>query len=611
MDLRWSRSHACVLTTILTGLLIAVPATDASAGPESTYNVGILMENGWDVALGPDGSAVVTGSTDDRFQATPGAVNQPGEGLGTDAFVLKVDATGRVAYSAVLGGAAWDEGTAVAVAGDGSVYVAGKSAAHAFPTTSGVIAKSDRVSRDDGTAFLAKLSPDGSELEWSTLLPGVRTVADLTVDQMGRSHLVGNPYQDLPVSVDAFDKVGPTDNDSEGFFGTVNQRGTAWVGASYLGGDNGDSVSAIELAPDGGAYVSGRTISHDFPSTPGTFDPDFSGRTDAFVAKVTSDGSQLVWSTFLGGEASTTPREWEEEGVERLAVDRLGRVLVEGYSNNDDFPTTPGAAYPTRPRYFEEEGDSFVARITPDGTQLDLATFLPGFTTGVGVDAEDHLHLVASHAPGDEPGSPIGSPSFVDLELDEIGAIVDLHPVPGVRPLDFDVDAAGTLYVLGTPWPDNTSRGQRALAGARMPGAVARYPACTIRGTNGSDVLRGTRRPDVICAGPGDDVISGLGGQDVVRAGPGGDRIFGGRGIDVLSGGSGSDRLNGSWRRDLLIGGIGADIVTGGSGSDSLRGGAGRDRLRGGEGPDGLRGGSDADSCFGGLGRDRLLSCES
>ena len=605
----WARHRACGLTAALTCAVVTLPAIEASAGPESTYSVGIQMDSGWDVTVGRDGSAIVTGSTATGFQPTLGAVNRPGGDSSPDAFVLKVDPTGRVVYGAVLGGRSSAQGSAVTVADDGSVFLAGFAESDDFPTTVGVIARNDTAPRDPGTAFLAKLSPDGSELEWSTLLPGVRSVHDLAVDEMGRSHLVGEAYDDLPLSADAFDTHRPTDGAGEAFVGTVNPRGTRWVGASYFGGGRDDLVAEIELAPDGGAYVSGATRSADFPTTPGSYDQNLGGSQDAFVAKITGDGSGLAWSTFLGGAVGDPGREYEAEEVQRLDVDASGRVVVEGSSNNDDFPTTPGASYPVRPGYFEE--DSFVARITPDGSQLDLATFLPGATWGVAMDRDSRMHLVSYHGPDDEPGSPIGPSSVVDLELDEAGDIVDVHPVPGPDPMDFDVDAAGTVYLLGTAWPKQPARAQRVHALAGAGAALGRFASCTVRGSNGGDILRGTNGPDVICAGAGSDVIRGRGGYDIVRAGQGRDRILGGKGIDVLNGGSGSDRLNGSWRRDLLIGGSGADILTGGSGGDSLRGAAGRDRLWGGQGPDGLRGGPDRDWCAGGNGRDHMSSCES
>ena len=140
---------------------------------------------------------------------------------------------------------------------------------------------------------------------------------------------------------------------------------------------------------------------------------------------------------------------------------------------------------------------------------------------------------------------------------------------------------------------------------------------CTINGTRGNDIIRGTPGRDVICAGAGNDIVSGRGGNDVILGGSGNDilrgedgndRIEGGSGNDILKGGSGNDILKGGLGRDTLVGGPGHDNLSGGSGNDILKGGSGRDTLVGGSGNDILKGGGDPDSCTRDPG-DRATSC--
>lgn len=103
---------------------------------------------------------------------------------------------------------------------------------------------------------------------------------------------------------------------------------------------------------------------------------------------------------------------------------------------------------------------------------------------------------------------------------------------------------------------------------------------CTIRGTSGDDVLVGTPRADVICAGAGDDHVSGLGGDDV---------LIGGDGDDVLLGGPGHDLLQGGWGDDVLDNGPDSGRAEGGQGDDVLTTGAdpdGAHQLLGGPGHD-------------------------
>ena len=92
---------------------------------------------------------------------------------------------------------------------------------------------------------------------------------------------------------------------------------------------------------------------------------------------------------------------------------------------------------------------------------------------------------------------------------------------------------------------------------------VSAAPRCTIKGTDGPDVLRGTPDDNVICGLGGNDVIHGMGGNDVLRGGPGEDALNGGQGNDLLLGGPGDDHLRGGMGRDRLVGGAGTNSCKG------------------------------------------------
>jgi Ca2+-binding RTX toxin-like protein len=102
------------------------------------------------------------------------------------------------------------------------------------------------------------------------------------------------------------------------------------------------------------------------------------------------------------------------------------------------------------------------------------------------------------------------------------------------------------------------------------------YPPCTKVGDDGPDVIKGTRRRDVICPDEGNDIVYGRGGNDVLFGGNGVDRLYGGPGEDEFHSWRGNDRLFGEEGNDRLNGEIGNDIVVGGPGRDVLIG-AGED----------------------------------
>lgn len=112
--------------------------------------------------------------------------------------------------------------------------------------------------------------------------------------------------------------------------------------------------------------------------------------------------------------------------------------------------------------------------------------------------------------------------------------------------------------------------GLSVLAAPAHAAPKSTTPKCTITGTSGSDVLRGTAKADVICGGAGNDRIDGRGGDDVVIGGAGADRLAGGAGDDTLIGEAGHDTLDGGSGNDVAIGGAGNDRVVSGGGVDTV-----------------------------------------
>ena len=136
----------------------------------------------------------------------------------------------------------------------------------------------------------------------------------------------------------------------------LNVAGTALVYSTFLGGSGEDDARGIALDAGGNAYVTGPTLSADFPTTPSAFDSTFNGATDVFVTKLNVAGSGLVYSTFLGGSGI--------DGGQAIAVDGSGDAYVTGFTTSADFPTTPGA-FDT---IFTGAADAFVTKLTNNPT---------------------------------------------------------------------------------------------------------------------------------------------------------------------------------------------------------------------------------------------------
>jgi Bacterial Ig-like domain (group 3)/Abnormal spindle-like microcephaly-assoc'd, ASPM-SPD-2-Hydin/Beta-propeller repeat len=155
--------------------------------------------------------------------------------------------------------------------------------------------------------------------------------------------------------------------------------------STYLGGSANDYGWGIAVDSAGNAYVTGYTESTDFP-TVNAIQQDLRGQADAFVTKFNADGSDLVYSTYLGGSAGA--------GGVGIALDAAGNAYVTG-SAGSGFPTI-NAIQPT----FGGVEDAFLTKINADGSALVYSTYLGGsdidWGSGVAVDAAGNAYVTGS-----------------------------------------------------------------------------------------------------------------------------------------------------------------------------------------------------------------------
>jgi Beta-propeller repeat len=372
----------------------------------STY----LGGNGFDVASGiavdRHGNSYVTGFTSStNFPITPGALETTFPGVAgrfSHAFVTKLDSSGsRLIYSTYLGGSNQDGGTRIAVDAHGNAYVTGTTLSTDFPITAGAF-QATLTSPFFGNAFVAKLDRSGSELLYSTYLGGTQVdfTSDIAVDRFGSALVVGTAAsRDFPTTPGAFQPVFAGGDifsffPSDAFLTKLNPTGTGLVYSTYLGGSGNDFGSGITLDALGNAYVTGRTDSPVFPTTPAAFQPlppppvvnggfvNF----NAFVTKFSPTGSALVYSTLLGGS--------KFDAATGVAVDAHGNAYVSGFTESSDFPTTAGAFQPTVD-FANNPPRNFVTKLDPTGSTLVYSTYLgsSGQAGPLAVDAEGNAYV--------------------------------------------------------------------------------------------------------------------------------------------------------------------------------------------------------------------------
>ena len=314
----------------------------------STYLGGGTIDIGQGIAVDSAGNAYVSGytlSTD--FPTTAGAFQTTGGGY--NAFVTKLNAAGSgLIYSTYLGGSNVDAAGGIALDSSGNAYVTGYTYSTNFPTTLGAFQTT--FGGGSGDAFVTKLNAAGSGLIYSTYLGGSGEDggSKLEVDGAGNAYVTGaTASTNFPTTPGAYQTTLAGAHDA--FITKLNAAGSGLIYSTYLGGTDVDQASGIAFDGAGNAYVSGYTLSTDFPTTAGAFQTTYGGSGDAFVTKLNAAGSGLIYSTYLGGSA--------EDRVYGIAVQGAGEAYVAGYTYSGNFPVSAGAFQTTL-------GGTFTAFVT-------------------------------------------------------------------------------------------------------------------------------------------------------------------------------------------------------------------------------------------------------
>ncbi len=293
----------------------------------STFLGGNDHESGLDIAVDSAGNAYVTGYTRPSLN--------PAEG--SDAFITKINAAGSaIVYSTYLGGNGLEDGNSIAVDSAGNAYVTGQTSSTDFPTANALQNTHGGATLD---GFVTKLNATGSALVYSTYLGGSDDDAGhgLALDAAGNAYVTGYTFSTNFPTANAFQGTYGGDGGRAGYlFGDafvtkINNAGSALVYSTYLGGNDSDAGYGIALDSTGAAYVTGQTLSPNFP-TANALQGTKSGEFDVFVTKLNPAGSALAYSTYLGGA------EHEDTHPNCIAVDSAGSAHVVGVTDSGNFP---------------------------------------------------------------------------------------------------------------------------------------------------------------------------------------------------------------------------------------------------------------------------------
>ncbi|HEX9709691.1 MAG TPA: SBBP repeat-containing protein [Candidatus Thermoplasmatota archaeon] len=301
----------------------------------STFLGGTSLDDVTALAVGADGTVFAGGYTQSLdFPTTNQVWDGSANGM-QDAFVVALGAGGgALRYGTYLGGAANDSVEAIAVDTSGGATVYGTTESDNFPTTAGALQPSRPGARD---LFLTRLNETGGALLYSTYLGGAgnETAGGLALDAGGRMTVGGSTVSsDFPTTAGAFDR---TRSGQDAFVLQVAADGSGLSFSTLLGGSGADSAVDLALAPGGDILLLGQTSSNSgFPTTADAKFPSYlGGAYDAFVARLSANGSRLLYSTYFGGTSTDTPNS-----VVAVSVDR---AVISGATASASFPATAGA----------------------------------------------------------------------------------------------------------------------------------------------------------------------------------------------------------------------------------------------------------------------------
>jgi aldose sugar dehydrogenase len=310
-------------------------------------------------------------------------------------------------YSTYLGGSGDDLGSSIAIDSSNNVYLAGTTNSVNFPTQGSAFPNKAGLS----DIFVTKINASGSAIIYSTYVGGSgQDRGDgLAIDGNGNAYVVGrvdSSSTNFPVTPLV---IGPTyrGGDFDGVAFKLNAQGNALVYSTYIGGEDNDSTEGIAVDSAGSAYLTGGTRSQGFPITATGYQFTRSGDTDAYLMRLNSTATGLMYSTFLGGGGTD-----RGSGV---AIDGSGNAYVAGYTGSADFPTE--SAFQNS---FGGSFDAFIAKIDTNSSgaaSLVFSTYLGGIgddkAYGIAIDSgANNVYVVGQTSSNNLPLSSPAQPAF-------------------------------------------------------------------------------------------------------------------------------------------------------------------------------------------------------
>jgi hypothetical protein len=249
--------------------------------------------------------------------------------------------------------------------------------------------------------YAAKLSSDMKKILWCTYVGASRNDwprGGLALDEQDNVVIVGGTNsKDFPTTEGAYQRELKGQRDAAVV--KLSSDGSRLVFSTLLGGSDWDGLMGAQVDRAGNVYVAGHTRSPDFPVTRGAPQSKFAGNSDCFLSKLSSNGSKLLYSTYLGGAEN-------EFAEHRPWLRSDGSFLLTGVTASAGFPTTSDACQ----KVCKGKTDGFLTALSPTGVRFTFSTLLGGsggeFFLMPTPDRAGNIFVVGQTSSGDYPVTP-------------------------------------------------------------------------------------------------------------------------------------------------------------------------------------------------------------
>ncbi len=305
----------------------------------------------WKALLDDEDNIYIAGWTSSSDFATPNAYDDSYNGGIYDGFVSKISPNGTEIFTTYIGGQYLDWLCHIGLDSANNIWVAGGTRSSDYPLTADAYDNNAEYgnnpdpgpkARFGGEGVYSKLSANGSILLYSSYLGGSDNdeIYDLAIDNSDNVILSGwTRSENFPTTNDAWDKTYA--GGQETFITKFAANGSTMLYSTLIGGSGNEEPYYFILDCEGNFIISGWTDSADFPTSPDAFDSTLNGPADAFITKISANGSTLIFSTLLGGSGVNV----HYETPMFLAFDDISsNIYVVGRTNSLDFPTTDDSA---------------------------------------------------------------------------------------------------------------------------------------------------------------------------------------------------------------------------------------------------------------------------